>query len=318
MTDATASLGGHGPARAVRGSGRRPITTALLVALVVVVVSFACPLVRTDVDATGVRLASVGCLLTSGELTVDGERRTYRLCVPAKPSGPIPLVVALHGMAGSSRQMVRTSGLPEILAPAGVALVVPDARAGAWNDGRLAPGGPNDERFVLELVSRLVAMELVDGRRVTLTGFSNGADLALVLASRHPDAFASVVAVSGHLLARAGAARPTAPIPTYLVYGTADAVQPMVGRAAAGRLRPALLSASATAAAFVRSNAATRGASRSHDRSTGELVVTDVHPPGHAGAPVHVIQIVGGTHAWPRRGVDASRLVGLAATRYRR
>ncbi len=263
------------------------------------------------------RAAALRCQVPPSSVVVDGVRRTYRLCLPPSRQGPVPLVVALHGLGGSGSSMLRQTGLGQATSAAGVGLLVPDSVAGAWNDGRLGPEGPRDEQFVLTLVRSVTGTGLADPRRVSLTGFSNGADMALVLASRHPEAFAAVVGVSAHLLARAGAARPTRPIPTYLVYGSTDAVQPTDGRPDRGRLRPALLSASATSKAFVRVGAASF-AERVDSRRAGVHVIREHHASAPRGAPVDVIELEGAGHVWPRTGVDASALVVEVALRYSR
>ena len=167
--------------------------------------------------------ATVG--LSSQYLRVGDVRRHYLLYVPpALRNRPAPLVVAFHGLHLSAAWMTTHTGLVRAAAQAGVALALPDAISGAWNDGRLGPHGPDDVRFTAALVTELCRDQVAEPTRVTVAGYSNGAQLALELASRDPTAFDAVVSVSGALPAIPGAAHPRSPIAAYFIHGTADPV----------------------------------------------------------------------------------------------
>ncbi len=120
-------------------------------------------------------------------------------------------MVALHGLDGEAGAFARGTGLAAAAADAGVALVVPHASGRAWNDGRLGPDGPDDAAFVRAVVAELVAEGVVHPGRVVVSGFSNGAGMAMVLAAQHPLDWAGVVAVSGELLAGRGRPGPCLP-----------------------------------------------------------------------------------------------------------
>lgn len=264
-------------------------------------------------------------------LVVDKTRRTFLLHVPAGIQSPAPLVIALHGLHLSAPWMATRTDLAAAADRAGVVLAIPASLHGAWNDGRLGAGGPDDAAFIRTLASSLAGQGLADPRRVVISGFSNGAEMALVLASRYPQEFAAVVSISGELLSGHHAAHPHGSIPAIFTHGTSDPVQPYDGRPPRGALWPSLQSEGATVAAFVAANHLT-GPPTSRVLDTGpgsHRVVEFSWPAGTGGAPVTLYQIVGGGHVWPRgdqpshadprpAGIDASALIMRAAVTYRR
>jgi polyhydroxybutyrate depolymerase len=261
--------------------------------------------------------------LVERTLSVSGVRRHYLLYVPPGLTRPAPLVVALHGLHLSARWMAVHTGLPAAAARQHVILALPDALSGAWNDGRLGTHGPADDRFVLDLVADLTraghpGSALADPQRVTVAGFSNGAEMALVLAARHPATFAAVVSISGQLLAVPGAARPLEPVPAYFTHGTADRVQPYGGRPAGGRLRPALLSEEETVRAFATAAGAGPPRERTALAVAGRPRVTEeIWPAGARRAEVVLYRLVGGGHVWPGSASTCGQVVcgsGLSAS----
>lgn len=108
------------------------------------------------------------------------------------PAAPLPVIVALHGYGGTPEP------LGEIYRPSaarlGALLVVPHGqeavgRGFGWGVVEQA------EYLVLQAIERTAAERPVGP--VVLTGFSQGAGVALTLAARHPGKFAGVVAVAG-------------------------------------------------------------------------------------------------------------------------
>jgi polyhydroxybutyrate depolymerase len=240
---------------------------------------------------------------------VGRDRRHYLLYVPpsvAHADRPAPLVLAFHGLHLSAAWMARSTGLIGAADRAGVVLALPDAERGAWNDGRLGPHGPDDVRFATALVDTLVQGGVADSHRVTVSGYSNGAELALVLAAREPRLFAAVVSVSGAFPAMPGTPQPHRPLPAYFTHGTADPVQPWDGRSRRNRLHPALVSEDATVHAFVSANHA--GPAREVPTGTG-AVQQFVWRASVGGAPVVLYRLVGAGHGWPTQA-DSHSVVG--------
>src|SRR5688572_17809163 len=77
-------------------------------------------------------------------LEIAQERRTYILFTPDAarplPTG-LPLVVAMHGGAGTAEQMMGFSRFNAIAAREGFAVAYPQGRRRQWNDGRVFEAG---------------------------------------------------------------------------------------------------------------------------------------------------------------------------------
>ncbi|MEO7793467.1 MAG: alpha/beta hydrolase-fold protein [Thermoanaerobaculia bacterium] len=107
-------------------------------------------------------------------------------------TGPLPLIVALHGYGGTPEpiaELYRASA-----SRLGAILVVP---RGQETVGRGFGWGivEQAEYLVLQAIDRAAAERPVGP--VVLTGFSQGAGVALTMARRYPGKFAGVVAVAG-------------------------------------------------------------------------------------------------------------------------
>jgi polyhydroxybutyrate depolymerase len=248
---------------------------------------------------------------------VGGRQRSYLLSVPPSDQ-PAPLVVAFHGLFQTARLFAAQTGLVTATRNAGLVLAIPESDGPAFNDGRLGATGPQDDAFTLALVDELVAARVADPRRVVMTGFSNGAGMAMSVACAHPEAVAALVSVDGSLMDGAGSPRPTAPVRTFLVHGTADKVQPLEGRAARGPLMPAYIPVPATVAAWV--DAAGLGAPMV-ERRPGSLgrgpVEVSTWSPGESGVGVVSYLVTGMGHVWPlgeSDNLDATDVVVRAAS----
>lgn len=250
--------------------------------------------------------------VTWQDVRVGRVTRRYLLAVPPTPVGTPPdaqrarpLVVVFHGLWQHPGTFARVTGLLADAVAENVVLAVPDAEHGAFNDGRLGPHGPDDDGFFLALRAQLVHRGLVDPARITVAGFSNGAGMAMEIASRHPHQVAAVVAVCGELLAAPGSPRPHSAVTTVLIHGTADRLQPWNGRRRWNHWLVASTSVPATVDSFVRALgphgapavAAVRGA-RPLDGLPG-VTVTTWHD--RAGRSVTFYRIAGFGHAWPVR-----------------
>jgi polyhydroxybutyrate depolymerase len=248
---------------------------------------------------------------------VSGKQRAYLLSVPPSDR-PAPLVVAFHGLFQTARVFATQTGLVAATRTAGVVLAMPESDGPAFNDGRLGATGPQDDAFTLALVDELVAAGVADPRRVVVTGFSNGAGMAMSVASAHPRAVAALVSVDGSLMDGPGAPRPTAPVRTFLVHGTADKVQPWEGRPARGPLMPAYIPVPATVAAWVE---VARAGPAVVERRPGSLgrgpLEVSTWPAGESGAGVVSYIVTGMGHVWPvgeSDNLDATSVVVRAAS----
>lgn len=250
-------------------------------------------------------------------LRIGGEERSYLLSVPPSDRAA-PLVVGFHGLFQTARVFDGQTGLVAATRAAGLVLALPESEGPAFNDGRLGASGPKDEAFTMALVDVLVRSHIADPHRVTVVGFSNGAGMAMTMASRHPRSIAALVSIDGSLMGGSGAPRPSGPVRAVLVHGTADRVQPWNGRPARGPLLPAYISVPDTVAAWVD---AAGGGSSVQERLPGSLgrgpVEVSTWSPSRGDAQVTAYTIPGMGHVWPvaaSDNVDATALVVRAAS----
>jgi len=167
-----------------------------------------------------------GFLLKS--VPVDGLERRYILFVPAMydPNRPSPLVVFLNGKGECG-----TDGMLQVTAGLGPALIRDPKR---WpfvvvfpqkRDPEILWG--NDEAVVLAVLGQTRREYSVDPSRIHLTGISQGGNGTWTIAARHPDLFASLVAICGW--ADEATIRKTAAIPSWIFHGEADPIVPVSG-----------------------------------------------------------------------------------------
>lgn len=223
-------------------------------------------------------------------ITVDGHERQYLVSVPAErqDAGALPLIVNLHGHGGSPTQHEANTRLGAEGSARGFAVVTPGGLGdpARWNfDQR--PDGPDDFRFIDELLTDLTERFCIDEDRTYVAGSSNGAAFAGLLACTAPYRFEAVAMV----IATVPSTCPDGVTPARLtVRGTADATVPYGDT-------PGMVAADAR-------------------RYRCDLPAPVDHPmPGvdrtrYAGcagdAEIVLDTIIGGVHAWPG-GTSAAR-----------
>jgi phospholipase/carboxylesterase len=165
-----------------------------------------------------------------------GAGRDGLLYVPecVRTDAPAPLCVVLHGAGGDAADML--GALQDAADAAGAVLLVPESRGGTWDV--LHGGFGPDVAFVDAALEAACARVPVDGARVAIAGFSDGASYALSLGLANGDLFRQVIAFSPGFSAppsRTGWPR------VFVSHGTRDAVLPIdpCSRAIVPRLRGA-------------------------------------------------------------------------------
>ncbi|MBM7808900.1 putative esterase [Geodermatophilus bullaregiensis] len=149
------------------------------------------------------------------------QTRDALLHVPAAGvTGPVPLVVVLHGAGGDAE-----SGLA-LLRPLaderGLLLLAPASRESTW-DAVVRGYGP-DVAGVDRALAAVSGTVPVDAARVAVAGFSDGASYALGLGLANGELFRRVVAFSpGFVPPGPRTGRP----PVFVSHGTADEVLPI-------------------------------------------------------------------------------------------
>jgi polyhydroxybutyrate depolymerase len=171
-------------------------------------------------------------------LEVDGLERSYLVYAPASlpATGPVPVVLYLHGGIGSGEQLAGTAHVREHAEQDGYLAVLPDGTTNAdgrfrtWNGGRCCgPAAANDVddvAFLAEVLDEVAEQWDVDPDRVFAAGHSNGAIMANRLACELPDRVAAIGVVAGSLEVGCEDATPTSVL---YVHGDADTNHPLGG-----------------------------------------------------------------------------------------
>jgi len=162
-----------------------------------------------------------------------GSSRDALLQMPSNPAtGPVPLMVLLHGAGGSGERILRRLGPAGDAA--GVALLAPDSRGPTWDAIR----GDFDEdvAFIDRALERVFHTVAADPARLAVGGFSDGASYAVSLGLVNGDLFPRVVAFSPGFFVDA---TPRGKPKFFISHGTNDSILPInrCGRLVAQRLK---------------------------------------------------------------------------------
>jgi polyhydroxybutyrate depolymerase len=197
--------------------------------------------------------------------TADGPRE-YLLFAPRRAGGVNPpLVVFLHGTGGTAEWADDEAGWSALAAKEGFALALPEGlppdparppkfltNPRRWNSGELrsaefgmrnedaasrssiphsefrTPQSCDDVGFLGAVIDDAITRAGADPSRVYLSGFSNGAGMAFRAAAGLADRVAAVAPVAGYCRVPEGE-RPSRPVPTLYVIGSADPLVPPRG-----------------------------------------------------------------------------------------
>jgi polyhydroxybutyrate depolymerase len=177
----------------------------------------------------------------------QGVERTATLYRPSgKPTGPAPLIVALHGLGQSVESLHEWLHLDAAADHAGFNVVYPEAIARKWSYGRpIKDPQPvvngktvDDVGFIRALLDALVSMKVADPTRIYVTGMSRGGLMTYTLVCALSGRIAAAAPlISGMTDHQREDCRPTRPVPMMVVAGTHDDSQWYDGIIApAGRL----------------------------------------------------------------------------------
>jgi polyhydroxybutyrate depolymerase len=169
-----------------------------------------------------------------GERTLSMATRTGQrnalIHHPVSVGAGAPLVVVLHGEAGSAVQAQAEYGWNALADREGFVVAYPDAEAPTWNAGPTCcfpqSAGVNDVGYLNQLVSDLTKADKVDRARVFAVGFSTGASMIYSWECSQPGLLAGIGLVGGSLLIDCNI-RP--PVSVAAVYGSADTYFPLAG-----------------------------------------------------------------------------------------
>lgn len=148
--------------------------------------------------------AGAGLWLPGVAMGTQGARH-YKLfrphTLPARQL--VPLLVMLHGCGQDATSFAKSTRMNVLAASEGFIVLYPEqdrlANAqGCWNWFETDSGrAQNEADLILKAIDTVCALAPVDRTRVAVVGFSAGASMAALLATRHPKRFSAVVMHSG-------------------------------------------------------------------------------------------------------------------------
>jgi polyhydroxybutyrate depolymerase len=143
---------------------------------------------------------------------------------PDSAGAGAPLVVVLHGEAGSAKQARDEYGWNTLADREGFVVAYPDSVGNTWNlspscCGQSHSDHVNDVGFLHQLVTTIRKADLTAANRVFAVGFSDGATLAYTWACSLPGELAGIGPVAGAL---AVGCQIDSPVSVATVRGTAD------------------------------------------------------------------------------------------------
>ncbi|AUH32426.1 alpha/beta hydrolase family esterase [Paracoccus tegillarcae] len=201
-----------------------------------------------------------GASFKRGVHVCEFGQRSFNLYTPVSAktaTGPLPLLVMLHGCGQTPDDFARGTGMNVLAEEFGFLVVYPAQerrtqiyRCWNWYKRDDQGRGQGEPALIASLTRRVIAENDIDPAKVYIAGLSAGASASLIIASAYPDIFAAVGAHSGLPVGAAhdersaivamqhGAPgdRNLVPMPTINFHGGSDkVVHPRNGRFVASR-----------------------------------------------------------------------------------
>jgi polyhydroxybutyrate depolymerase len=243
----------------------------------------------------------------------------------------VPAVFVLHGAGGTAQWMLEETGWDVKADQEGFLVVAPEAvpmdpskkpkfftNPQVWNDGGQTSvalsRGHDDVAFLTSLLDQMERQFAVDPGRVYVTGFSNGAAMTFLLATKLSTRLAAIAPVAGRCRLEAPALE--RPVPTLYMIGQDDPLVPLAGGEVqspwTGQTanRPPVRETLDKWANAIRAEAQ---ATVSEDR---EGITIARHAPRQGGAELQMYMIDGLGHHWPGgKGRLSERIGGKPSKR---
>jgi polyhydroxybutyrate depolymerase len=265
------------------------------------------------------RLSKPGATLEY--MKAGGDSGGYILELPTRYDGrtAMPVVLDLHGYGVSAADMLKITELGTIGNRDGFITVTPQVARHLpyWTTGFKS----KDVAFLRGVISRVESTLCVDENRLFVTGYSNGAIMASVLACVDAAQVAAIAPVSG--IANPANCSPSRPVPVVAFHGTADPLLPYTGGLSAeaynlplppgskgniSRLLGNNVPQSTTGPSVPKRTAAWATRDGCASTSTTRVFAKNVALISYAcpdGATVSLYRIRGGGHTWPGSVLDS-------------
>jgi polyhydroxybutyrate depolymerase len=169
------------------------------------------------------------------KISSGGLERTFLIhLAPSYGQQPQPVVISYHGYNATAQTMVYVTDFDSLADDEGFITVYPQGYESAptWNagDGAAGPTGNEDDvQFTSDMLTYLEKNYCVDSQRIYLVGYSLGGGMAYRLACNLSDRITAIATVSGAYYSLPESCRPTHPVPTLEIHGTADTSAPYDG-----------------------------------------------------------------------------------------
>ena len=158
----------------------------------------------------------------------DFQERTYYILEPPGLTGPVPLVVSLHGGGGNGPQTCSMEGgIQELAEREGFVVACPEGVENHWNDGRKTDRyrahreDIDDVGFLTAMIFEISEDYDIDLDHLYITGASNGGMMSLRMACEAGHLVTAVGAVIASLPADLRC-DPTGPVSVLIMNGTED------------------------------------------------------------------------------------------------
>jgi polyhydroxybutyrate depolymerase len=241
----------------------------------------------------------------TNQLLIDGVSRSYRVyCPKICQNEKLPLMIVLHGGLGNAEVIEKRTGMNEIADTGCFIVAYPNGTEGhygmknrrTWNAGTCcgiaSKSNVDDVKFIEAVIEHLKELYPVDSSRVYAAGMSNGGMMAYRLATEIPNKIAAVAVVSATLAV--DNFDPARNVAVLHIHGTDDQFVPIGG--GKGKKSVSNVDHLSLADTIERVTKA-RNCLPPQVRMLGEGIELSTYQ--SKGAPVEVVVIKNGAHAWP-------------------
>ena len=253
-------------------------------------------------------------------ILIDGNKRAYRLHIPAAYTGSdaLPLVVLLH-MRGSSAQSARLLGFNQKAETARFIVAYPEAigQPRIWNAGHESNATKaNDVAYVTEMVAAIRRLMNIDARRIYIAGHSSGGMMAYRVAAELSPVVAAVSVIGASIGSRDanGAVQrvrePAQPVSVLHIHGRQDRTVPMAGGRSATLVGADYVSVRDTITFWTQAN---KCATTKPRIGPSGSVIRESYGECAGGTTVELLTLNSGGHEWPRAISIETRKVQNAA-----
>jgi polyhydroxybutyrate depolymerase len=128
-------------------------------------------------------------------LTIDGEKRDFRVYIPKNMPEKPTVIIAFHGNGGNKISMASSTKFDEVADKQGYLVVYPNAIDKQWSNNNKA----KDLKFVEQLVAHIKTKYKANNNKFFVMGMSNGGYFTHQIGQSQSQQIAGVIAHSASL-----------------------------------------------------------------------------------------------------------------------